>query len=328
MNLWKLHSTTVPQWLLVFTTDNFRYLTVAQWDWWWYCSDWTCENFSFACTRMWPGELWVSSPAFNTVSLQLLVLTSDNFRNGGIVLSRPLRIFLLPPPGFELGTSGFLVLHSTTVPQWLLVLHIWQFELFNSGAERLVIVLFWIDLWGFYTGIWTRDLWISSLPLYHCATVNFFPSDNFRYFSLVYGVWWWYCSNLTCDNCSFPCTMNGYGDIWISGPALFHCAIITSGFDSDNLRYWTLVQRDWWWYCCDLSCEKFYFACIRNWIEELWMSSPCTLPLSHGNLWISPLITRDIYLFFKGLVVVLFSFYLWEFFFSLPWDLNWKPLDL
>ena len=53
---------------------------------------------------------------FTTVSLQLLVLTSDNFTNGGIVLSRHLRIFLLPPPGFELGTSGFLVLHSTTVP--------------------------------------------------------------------------------------------------------------------------------------------------------------------------------------------------------------------
>ena len=31
------------------------------------------------------------------------------------------------------------------------------------------------------------------------------------------------------------------------------------------------------------------------------MSSPCTLPLSHGNLWISPLITRDIYIFFSGI---------------------------
>ena len=30
-----LHSTTVPQQLLVFTADNFRYLTLVQRDWWW-----------------------------------------------------------------------------------------------------------------------------------------------------------------------------------------------------------------------------------------------------------------------------------------------------
>ena len=42
-----MHSTTVPQQLLVFTSDNFRYLTLVQRDWWWYCSDWTCERFSF-----------------------------------------------------------------------------------------------------------------------------------------------------------------------------------------------------------------------------------------------------------------------------------------
>ena len=38
------------------------------------------------------------------------------------------------------------------------------------------------------------------------------------------------------------------------------------------------------------------------------MSSPCTLPLSHNNLWISPLKTRDIYLFFSwiggGIVLI------------------------
>ena len=42
-----LHSTTVPGQLLGFTSDNFRYLTLVQRDWWWYCSDWTCERFSF-----------------------------------------------------------------------------------------------------------------------------------------------------------------------------------------------------------------------------------------------------------------------------------------
>ena len=55
-----LHSTTVPRQILVFTSDNFRYLTLVQRDWWWYCSDWTCERFSF-----WPHQglnLWISSP--------------------------------------------------------------------------------------------------------------------------------------------------------------------------------------------------------------------------------------------------------------------------
>ena len=59
-----LHSTTAPWQLLVFTSDNLRYLTLVQRDWWWYCSDWTCERFSF-----WPhlgfeliGPLDIPSP--------------------------------------------------------------------------------------------------------------------------------------------------------------------------------------------------------------------------------------------------------------------------
>ena len=64
-------------------------------DWWWYCSDWTCERFSFLATL-----------------------------------------------GFELGTSGSLVLHSTTVPWRLLVFTSDKFQVFNSGAEGLVVVLF------------------------------------------------------------------------------------------------------------------------------------------------------------------------------------------
>ena len=58
-----LQSTTAPQWLLVFTSDNFRYLTLVQRDWWWYYSDWTCERFSFWHTRVWTRDLWILSPA-------------------------------------------------------------------------------------------------------------------------------------------------------------------------------------------------------------------------------------------------------------------------
>ena len=61
-----LHSTTVPLQLLVFTSDDFRYLTLVQRDWWWYWSDWTCERFSFffwATLGFEPGTSGISSPA-------------------------------------------------------------------------------------------------------------------------------------------------------------------------------------------------------------------------------------------------------------------------
>ena len=101
------------------------------WDWWWYCSDWTCERFSF-----------------------------------------------LPTPGFELGTSGSLVLNYTSEPQWFLV----------------------------------------------------FTSDNFRYWSLVQRDWWWYCSDWTHERFSFFQTSIWTGDLWISSPALYLCATVTSVF--------------------------------------------------------------------------------------------------
>ena len=156
-----LHSTTVPQQLLVFTSDNFRYLTLVQRDWWWYCSDWTCERFSF-----WPH--WGLNP----------------------------------------GTSGSLVLHSTTVPWQLLV----------------------------------------------------FTSDNFRYLTLVQRDWWWYCSDWTCERFSFwPHRGLNPGT---SGSLVLHSTTVPRQllvFTSDNFRYLTLVQRDWWWYCSDWTCERFSF---------------------------------------------------------------------
>ena len=98
-----LHSTTVSQQLLIFTSDNFRYLTLVQRDWWWYCSDWTCERFSF-----WPH--WGFEP-----------------RN--LCISRPALYHC------AMATSDF---------------HLWQFQVFNSGAEGLVVVLFWLDLWEIF----------------------------------------------------------------------------------------------------------------------------------------------------------------------------------
>ena len=97
-----LHSTTVPQWILVFTSDNFRYLTLVQRDWWWYCSDWTCEDFLFGHTTIWTQDLWIFSSALYHCAM---------------------------------ATSGF---------------HLWHIQVFNSGAEGLVVVLFWLVLWEIF----------------------------------------------------------------------------------------------------------------------------------------------------------------------------------
>ena len=122
-----LHCTTVPWQLLVFTSNSFWYLTLVQRDWWWYCSDWTCERFSF-----WPHS------GFEPGTSGSLVLHSTMVCHGKFWFS-PLTSFRYLPlvqrdwwwycsdwtcerfsfwatPGFEPGTSGSLVLHSTSVP--------------------------------------------------------------------------------------------------------------------------------------------------------------------------------------------------------------------
>ena len=101
-----LLSTTVPWWLLVFSSDNFRYLTLVQMALWWKNSDRTCERFSFGHTRVWTGDLWFSSPA----------------------------LYHCP-----MATSGF---------------HLWQFQVFYSGAEGLVVVLFLLDVWEIFFLEW------------------------------------------------------------------------------------------------------------------------------------------------------------------------------
>ena len=156
-----LHFTTVPWWHLVFTSDNFRYLTLVQGDRWWYCSDWTYERFSFWPHRgVWTWDLWISSPAL--------------YHHATV-------------------TSGF---------------HLWQFQVFNSGAKGLVVVLFWLDLWEiFFLATLGFEHGTSGSLVLHSTTVPrwllVFTSDNFRYLTLVQRDWWWYCSDWTCERFSF-----------------------------------------------------------------------------------------------------------------------------
>ena len=289
-------------------------------------------------------------------------------------------IFFMATVGFGPRTSGFLVLHSTTAPQQLLVFISDYFRVFNSGAEGLVVVLFWLDLSEIFflghTGLWTWDLWISSPALYHCATVTsglhlwqfqvfnsgaegmvvvlfwldlwdifFLATPGFEprtYVSLVHApyhctmvtsafhLWQFKVFNSGAEMIGGGIVLIGpvrdflfgHTGVWtqeplvIFNPALYHCAMATSGFHlwqfqvfnsgaeglvvilfwldlweifflatpgfepqnsgslvlhsttvpwwllvfiSDNLRYITLVQRDWWWYCSDWTCQRFSF---------------------------------------------------------------------
>ena len=218
-------------------------------DWWWYCSDWSCE-----------------------------------------------RIFFLSTLGFELGTSGSLVLHSTTAAWgnfWFSPLTISGIYLWCRGIEGSIVPIGPVRHFLLAnTRVWSDDLWISSPAICHCTTDNLmvFTSDNFRYLTLVQRIWWWYWSDWTCDRFSFSCTGVWTGGPWISSPALYHCATATSMvFTSDNFRYVTQVQLEvvvvlFWLHLWDL----FFLANTRVWSGDLWISSPA---LHHWAmaLWISPL---------------------------------------
>ena len=120
------------QWLLDSTSDNFRYLTLVQKDWWWYCYDWNCERFSFAHNVILTGDLWISNAAFYKCATV---------------------------------TSGF---------------HLWQFQVFNSGAEDCLGYCFDWNIWVIFF-LSTMGLnWVPlnlksfTLPLCH-SDFRFLP---------------------------------------------------------------------------------------------------------------------------------------------------------
>ena len=113
--------------------------------------------------------------------------------------------------------------------------HLWQFQVFNSGAEGLVVVFFWLDMWEiFFYPTPSFELGTSESLFLHSSTAPWwllvFTSDNFRYLTLVQRDHWWYCSDWMCERFSFSHTWLWNGDHWISCPALYHCTMVTSGF--------------------------------------------------------------------------------------------------
>ena len=175
------------------------------------------RDFLFGHTRVWTWDLWISSPALYHSATE----TSD--------------------------------------------IHLWQFQVFNSDAEGMVVVLFWLDLWELLflgtPGNWTQDLWISSPALYHCTTATSdFHLWQFQVFNsgaegLVVVLFW-----LDLWEIFFLATPGFQPGI--SGSLVLHSTTVSQQlliFTSDNFRYLTLVQRVWWWYCSDWTCESFSF---------------------------------------------------------------------
>ena len=171
---------------------------------------------------------------------------------------------------------------------------LWQFEVFNSGAEGLVVVLFWLDLLEIFA-LATPGFEVGSSQslVLHSTTASWrlldFTSDNLWYLTLVQRGWWWYCSDWTCERFFFLLAM-GF-ELGTCGSLVQHCTTVPWQllvFTSDNLRYLTVVQRDWWWYCSDWTCERISLYPYQglNW-GPLDVKS-CTLALDYGDFWFSP----------------------------------------
>ena len=242
-------------------------------------------------------------------------------------------IFFLATPGFEPGTSGSLVctlpLHHSATSGF----HLWQFQVLKSGAEGLVVVLFWLDLWEIFflatPGFEPGNLWISSPALSPPQWLLVFTFDNFSSGAEgLVGVLFWLDHRgflfghtsltsgfhlLLCHNLRYQLTIwcRGIGggivligpvrdflfghtrvwtrDLWISSPALYHCAMVTTGFHS-----LTISGIELW--CRGIGggivligpVRDFLFGHTRVWTGDLWISSPalyhCTMVTSGFHL--------------------------------------------
>ena len=95
---------------------------------------------------------------------------------GGIVLIGHVWDFLFGHTGVwtqDIWIASLALYHCATVTSGF---YLCQYQVFNYGAEGLVVVLFWLDLWEIFflanTGVWTQDIWITSPVLYQCITLT------------------------------------------------------------------------------------------------------------------------------------------------------------
>ena len=143
--------------------------------------------------------------------------------------------------------------------------------------------------WWWYFSNWTcESLFLTTMEcesetswflVLHFTTLPWwllvFSYDNFSYLSLLERDSWWYCSYWHVRILHFACTGMWTREFWISSSALYHCAIKNLVFSYENSRYLTLLERGWWWYHCNWTCESFFhFACTGMWTRDLKIYSP------------------------------------------------------
>ena len=304
-------------------------------DWWWYCSDWTCERFSFwPHQEFQPWDLWISSPALyhcTTVTSDFHLWQFQVFNSGAEGLVVVLfwldlwEIFFLATLGFEPRTSGSLVLHfyhCTTVTSDF---HLWQFQVFNSGAEGLVVVLFWLDLWEiFFLATPGFEPQTTGSLVLHSTTAPqqllIFTSDNFSYWTMVHRIGGGIVLIGPVRDILFGHTRVSTWDLWISSPALYPSATVTSDFHLWQFQVFNsgaegLVVVLFW---LDLW-EIFFLATMgfepRTSGSLVLHSTTAPQQTSDFHLWQFQVFNSGA----EGLVVVLFWLDLWEiFFFATP----------
>ena len=170
-------------------------------NWQWCCSDWTCVRFSFCPLWDLNWRYLDFNPVFYTIRLDLrpldlrsctLPLYLSDFTFSSLTIS----VILLWGRGighgiFMTGTvrefhfayiriwTGDLWISNPALYKCVTVtsgFDLWQFQVFNTGAEALLVLMFWLDYLRevqlAHNGIWTWDLWISSPVVKHYAAVS------------------------------------------------------------------------------------------------------------------------------------------------------------
>ena len=140
--------------------------------------------------------------------------------------------------------------------------HLWQFQSFNLGAEGLVVVLFWLDLWEIFflasPGFEQRTS--GSLVLHSIPVPQHFLISPL----IISGIYFW-GRGIGGGNVligpvrDFHLPTLGF-ELWTYGSLVLHSTTVPWRHlvgTSDNLSYFNLGQRDWGWYCSDWTCERF-----------------------------------------------------------------------
>ena len=116
---------------------------------------------------------------------------------GSIVLIEPSRYYLFAHTGIwagDLGISKPALKHWATVTSGF---HFWNSQVFIPGGERLVVVLFRLDMWEIFflptlgLGLGSSEsqvLQSNIMPQW----ILVFTSHNFKYFTLDGSNWWNY----------------------------------------------------------------------------------------------------------------------------------------